>query len=744
MGRRPSELADQKPKKRRRRILILGGLIVFLLYGVAVQKTRVDLAEIQSAQRRVSLVRIMRALAHPNLITYDTEAVAISADVLVPCPDGGEVPPVDTSQSTYLLVTPSCIAPGDTVTIEGHGFEPESEGTIEFRPDSDFDVTRRIGTFTADADGNFATTAEVPNRESDIPQQIEATTRVQVGSWLHRVTVWTDANNNGVRDEEQMGPDGQLTLEVPAAAGIPGAGLALVVHEAVVQTITTGGDFTALDGPAAGMQMNAGIIGDPALRIASVTPEGSVAIAAQPGTELSGAEIQVYDPSNSKRTAIQAITDSFELSPRISKNGTDTLDKIIETVFMAFLATTLGTLIALPLSFMAARNLMRDIRTTVTNLALNLLAIPVGGFVGLWVSRWARGLAGLVGSDWLNLLLAIALPVALVMTLRAVLSEEDTTAPTSRERAINMGITIASGFVVAIWTYVTGSLLQHVGRAIQPHLGLLGFVGNLIAIIGEVGKLLLPVLAIAGTIGLMMNFGSKLGFALNDHMSETAIRSINLPLAAAAGAIIAVMLGAVVDWFYEFESSLPTFWIPMIVGALIGLYLAGRKRSEGVSVGMIVYYMARTLFNTLRSIEPLVMVIVFVVWVGFGPFAGSLALSLHTAASLAKLYSEQVESIATGPIEAVRATGATRMQTIIYGVVPQIVPPYMSFTMYRWDINVRMSTIIGFAGGGGIGFLLQQNINLLHYRDAAAQMLAIAIVVATMDWISARLRERLV
>ena len=97
-----------------------------------------------------------------------------------------------------------------------------------------------------------------------------------------------------------------------------------------------------------------------------------------------------------------------------------------------------------------------------------------------------------------------------------------------------------------------------------------------------------------------------------------------------------------------------------------------------------------------------------------------------------------------GPIEAVRATGATRMQTIIYGVVPQIVPPYLSFTMYRWDINVRMSTIIGFAGGGGIGFLLQQNINLLQYKDAAAQMLAIAIVVATMDWISARLRERLV
>jgi len=130
--------------------------------------------------------------------------------------------------------------------------------------------------------------------------------------------------------------------------------------------------------------------------------------------------------------------------------------------------------------------------------------------------------------------------------------------------------------------------------------------------------------------------------------------------------------------------------------------------------------------------------------VGIGPFAGVLALSLHTVAALAKLYSEQVESIMEGPIEAISATGASRLQTIMYAVIPQIIPPYISFTMYRWDINVRMSTIIGFAGGGGIGFLLYQNINLLNYRAASAQMLAIAIVVASMDYLSAKLRERVI
>ena len=138
------------------------------------------------------------------------------------------------------------------------------------------------------------------------------------------------------------------------------------------------------------------------------------------------------------------------------------------------------------------------------------------------------------------------------------------------------------------------------------------------------------------------------------------------------------------------------------------------------------------------------MAIVAVIWVGIGPFAGVLALGLHTIASLSKLYSEQVESIAPGPIEAITATGANRLQTIVYAVVPQIVPPYISFTMYRWDINVRMSTVIGFAGGGGIGFLLIQNINLLNYRAASTQMLAIAIVVSLMDYLSSYMREKFV
>lgn len=183
----------------------------------------------------------------------------------------------------------------------------------------------------------------------------------------------------------------------------------------------------------------------------------------------------------------------------------------------------------------------------------------------------------------------------------------------------------------------------------------------------------------------------------------------------------------------------------MILGGLAGIILGLIiKPKHPLPTGFIIYTITRTILNATRSIEPLVMAIVAVIWVGIGPFAGSLALALHTVAALAKLYSEQVESIDDGPLEAIHATGANKLQTIVYAVIPQIIPPYISFTMYRWDINVRMSTIIGFVGGGGIGFLLQQNINLLSYRAASVQMVAIAIVVATMDYVSSKIREQIV
>ncbi|MCS7236332.1 MAG: phosphonate ABC transporter, permease protein PhnE [Armatimonadota bacterium] len=170
-------------------------------------------------------------------------------------------------------------------------------------------------------------------------------------------------------------------------------------------------------------------------------------------------------------------------------------------------------------------------------------------------------------------------------------------------------------------------------------------------------------------------------------------------------------------------------------------FLGARNLAYG-PVGLAVYGVSRTVLNVFRSVEPLILATVFAVWVGIGPFAGVLALGVHSVASLGKLYSEAIEAIDPGPIEAVEATGASRLQVVRYAVIPQIVPQFIAFTIYRWDINVRMSTVIGFVGGGGIGFLLMQYINLLLWQKAATAVWAITVVVALMDYLSARVRER--
>jgi phosphonate transport system permease protein len=165
---------------------------------------------------------------------------------------------------------------------------------------------------------------------------------------------------------------------------------------------------------------------------------------------------------------------------------------------------------------------------------------------------------------------------------------------------------------------------------------------------------------------------------------------------------------------------------------------------SGSPLTMAIYYIVRTILNIVRSIEPLIWALIAVVWVGLGPFAGIIALTVHSVAALGKLYSESIENIDPGPIEAIQATGATRLQTIMYAVVPQMIPPFVSFSIYRWDINVRMSTIIGMVGGGGIGFILVQYIRLLDYRSAGIAVWFIAVTVAILDYVSAEIRQRFV
>lgn len=172
-------------------------------------------------------------------------------------------------------------------------------------------------------------------------------------------------------------------------------------------------------------------------------------------------------------------------------------------------------------------------------------------------------------------------------------------------------------------------------------------------------------------------------------------------------------------------------------------FFAARNLMDHGALPRAIYVTIRFVTNFTRSIEPLIWAIIFSVWVGIGPFAGMLALVVHTISSLTKQYSEQIEDVDTGPMEAISATGASRTQIVWFSVVPQCVIPFLSFTIFRWDINVRMATVIGLVGGGGIGTMLIQYQGLAQWREVGTIVILIALVVWIMDVISARIREAL-
>ncbi|MEO0408717.1 MAG: phosphonate ABC transporter, permease protein PhnE [Cyanobacteria bacterium P01_A01_bin.135] len=157
-----------------------------------------------------------------------------------------------------------------------------------------------------------------------------------------------------------------------------------------------------------------------------------------------------------------------------------------------------------------------------------------------------------------------------------------------------------------------------------------------------------------------------------------------------------------------------------------------------------IVFPIRRLLDAMRAINEVVFALIFVVAVGLGPFAGVLALFIHTAGILAKLFSEAIEAIEVGPVDGIRATGASKTQEIIFGVIPQVIPLWTSFTLYRFESNVRSAAVLGIVGAGGIGVSLYQSFRAFEYQEVCAIMIILIITVAIIDTVSAKLRQRLV
>lgn len=354
---------------------------------------------------------------------------------------------------------------------------------------------------------------------------------------------------------------------------------------------------------------------------------------------------------------------------RLSREMHLALAGMLETIMLGLMATFFGIILAIPFSFLAARNLMAPIQTTMSGVAGGLLImIP-----GLWIGS------------------------------------------------------LITGQVTALFGGLEGSPLLTAGTALLL-VGSLGYAGWRLGSMGmqTVGDRAPDALSRTITALVLALLGAGIGYFLGLGFSR-GIRSIPLSAEVAMQTETTYAIGGA------------------ILFGVLALVYAFQKGVHGtISIGIIVYAIVRTFMNIFRSIEPLIWALVGIIWIGPGPFAGAIALTIHTIAALGKLYSESIESIDHGPIEAIQATGANRLQTIIYAVVPQVLPPFISFTIYRWDINVRMSTVIGLVGGGGIGFILIQWIRQFQYDAAGLAVWLITITVAILDYVSSEIRERFV
>lgn len=152
----------------------------------------------------------------------------------------------------------------------------------------------------------------------------------------------------------------------------------------------------------------------------------------------------------------------------------------------------------------------------------------------------------------------------------------------------------------------------------------------------------------------------------------------------------------------------------------------------------------RRLMDASRAINEIVFALVFVVAVGLGPLAGVLALAVHNVGIIAKLFSEAVEATDPRPVEGIRATGASGLQEVIHGILPQVMPLWSSFTLYRFETNVRSATVLGIVGAGGIGQPLYENIRSFQYAETASIIIIVVVTVTLIDLLSSRIRTFLI
>lgn len=678
------------------------GIPILLIYIIAWNVTDVNMIRLVTRFNDVRI--IFDALIHPDLLTRDTETQAGATTIWIPC----SIPPQSTapggSSGLPVGIDKVCGTVGDQLVIVGQGFNPNTAGNLYW-------------------------------------QEYGGTNEVQVRSGGAPVLLMTDANGRFV-----------ATFPIPAFAGRDG----LDPNSPIINGIEA--RFVQEVGPLKTSE-NFGVI------IGRIAEQPAPAWLVSLGLARADTMIPWFVPGG-----------------------------IFVTIALGLLATLISIIIAAPLSFLGAHNIMGRVR---------------GGSVIYYVARavfnitrsidtliWALILVTWTGLGAFTGLLALSIhSIAAVAKLYSEEVEHIDPGPVEATTATGGNLLQNIRFAVIpqiVPSFLAYSLLRwDINMRSATVVGLVSAAGVGFYIVEAIRKggyreyaaALWAIAAVVLIVDFLSGYWREQILRNEAKASQTAPkpfyktpRGIFYTILFIAAFVIswnlanidlrklfepAPTFGKVLLDFISIDTSLDVWELVIrnllvtvfqallatTLGASIALpfaFLAARNIMGRTRAGVPIYYAARFILSFLRSIEAILYVAIFVFWVGVGSFAGMLALSVTTFGLIGKLFSEAVENIEEGSVEAVTATGANRFQTIAFAVVPQIVPPFISYAIYQWDINIRLATIIGLAGGGGIGQLFSNYVGQLQYHKAGAVILSIVVVVTLMDFASAKIRERLV
>lgn len=687
----PNQISEAQ-RALRRFLIILGLAIGFTVVSYSWEVTDIDFDVPQEPRRLENVGNALQELLSPRVFEQEYDIVVSTASFVINCPEGFTAPEVNrTADAPYIEVVPACGEANEVVTVKGYNFSSNALSRMNWIGEDGERRIRQVNdsgedNFTSRNDGTFEVTIEVPRIRGSAGEThtIEVQGLFPKGSPTLSETSYEVIN--------KMGETIALALIATLVSILPSAILSFFAAHNLMRPIR--------------MPTGSLLVGFTLLPVGWFIGTTLVSIVGQIGIQIGSLELNAQTATTGI-ILVGAVVAGRQARPQEPSMLQSLIMRALYAVLTVFVIGLIGGL-----------GLLADRSVTQPIFVIDLLARLVGS-LGQLLELTIAPIAGVVTASTLASIgiqfsrsSLKSMPVGASRILGTILG--------ALAGAILLGLSATLGMGAAWFGLVTPVVAAALAGGILPGYyrlftssepGQGSFVRWLLRWVGAAAAFLV-------TYNLLL-----VGNAIVEGTLPTPNVLINLPLLNAP--------------LYTYVA------VAMAIGAVIGAlggFLAGMR--SNFPIGSVLYNITRTVLNGLRSIEPLIMGLVFVIWVGIGPFAGVLALALHSIASLGKLYSEQIENIDPGPIEALQSTGANQLQTIMFAVVPQIIPPYIAFTMYRWDINVRMSTIIGFVGGGGVGFLLQQQINLLRYRDAGVAVLAIAIVVSILDYASAYIRER--